>query len=455
MTSDPDAKGNSSLANLPSLPRYTSYPPANHFQAGLGASLEDAFIRAMAEAKSLSVYAHIPYCDRLCWFCGCHTKQTLSYEPIRAYVPALCTEIGLLRQRLPRDVPVTRIHLGGGSPSLLRAEELTNLRNALARNFDVRPDAEISIEIDPSDLKPESMDGLLAFGLNRASIGVQDFDPLVQEAINRPQSFEITKAAVDRLRAAGITSINMDLLYGLPHQTLPRLQDTVAKVLSMAPDRIALFGYAHVPWIKTHQRLIPEDALPGIEDRLIHARAAAEQIMAAGYVAIGIDHFAKPGDGLAKAAAAGQLHRNFQGYTDDGSDVLVGLGTSSIGRFAGGYLQNAAATGRYLAAIAAGKLTYDRGFGLTLEDQARAWVIERLMCDFAFSRADLECAYPDNAKALWHEAWALAQSKFKSIVTCDDARFVVPPEQRHLARYVASSFDTYLDAKPFQYSKAV
>lgn len=446
----------SSLAIAASnVPRYTSYPPANHFQPGIGAKLTEPFLSAIERAGQASLYIHIPYCDRLCWFCGCHTKQTLSYAPIQSYVGTLCEELRLLRNHLTRKPSLSRIHLGGGSPSLLRPAELAALRQEIDRIFTLTPGCEISIEIDPSDVGAATVPSLTTFGMNRASIGVQDFDPEVQKAINRIQSYETTRNVVEGLRRNDINKINIDILYGLPHQDTARLMATVEKVLLLKPERIALFGYAHVPWVKPHQRLIPEAALPGPQERIAHAHISAKAIKDAGYVQIGIDHFALPGDSLAIAAQNGNLRRNFQGYTDDQSDVLIGLGATALSRFAGGYLQNHVATGRYSAQIKDGLLAHDRGYALSDDDKQRSWVIERLMCDFAFRRDDLVNAFGAAAPGLWHEACALAQGALAKIVSVERGTFSIPETNRHLARHVASHFDAYLTSSTFKYSKAV
>ena len=244
------------LLRLPqNLPRYTSYPPANHFGVLTDPSIPAALLEACRGAETLSVYIHIPFCDRLCWFCGCHTKQTLSYEPITAYVKALVREIEDFGQRLGIHKRISKIHLGGGSPSLLKEKELSGIRKALETVGAFGESTEISLEVDPSDIKPHSISDFLTFGMMRASIGVQDFDPAVQMAINRPQSFELTRNVVNSLRDAGVKSLNIDALYGLPLQTQEWLQDSISKVVSLSPDRIALFGYAHVPWMKPHQKI--------------------------------------------------------------------------------------------------------------------------------------------------------------------------------------------------------
>jgi oxygen-independent coproporphyrinogen-3 oxidase len=412
-------------------------------------------LRSAEAADAISVYVHVPYCDRLCWFCGCHTKQTLSYEPVRAYTRKLIRELDLFGERMSGRPKLSRLHLGGGSPSLLRAEELERLRQAVDRTFNVARQAEISVEIDPSDLNRDGFEPLINFGLNRASIGVQDFDPAVQRAINRPQSFELTRDVVNELRRRGVGCINIDALYGLPHQSLERLTATIGKIVSLQPDRIALFGYAHLPSMKPHQRMIPAEFLPGREERLAHSQSAARQIIAAGYVPVGIDHFARPSDSLAKASQAGTLRRNFQGYTDDACDVLLGLGTSSISQFNGGYIQNHAATGLYSASIENGHFAHDRGFALSPADQMRGWIIERLMCNFGFRREELLSRFGGDGSALWDEAAAMAHGRYSGMVDFADDAFLVQQHARPLVRYVASGFDTYLNVNEFRYSMAI
>ncbi|MCA0432983.1 MAG: oxygen-independent coproporphyrinogen III oxidase [Proteobacteria bacterium] len=436
------------------VPRYTSYPPANHFAAGEGAKLESAFVDAARDADAISLYIHIPFCDRLCWFCGCHTKHTLRYEPVKAYIDVLLQEIALWRERLPLRARISKLHLGGGSPSLLTRDDLRRLKAALDQTFTMA-DAEISIEIDPTDIKDGSIAALMEFGLTRASLGVQDFDPAVQKAINRLQSYEDTARVVGELRAHGVASVNIDALYGLPLQTEERLRNTIAQVISLKPERVALFGYAHVPWMKPHQKLIPEDELPDNAARFDNARMAAQMLVASGYEAIGIDHFALPQDGLAVAVHDGRLHRNFQGYTDDDAPVLIGLGPSSIGRFHGGYLQNEVATGQYTARVSAGGLPLARGLALTDDDRMRGWVIERLMCDYAFSLEELRQRFGEAADDLVDFAQQIAAFDRDGLCHIACGLFSVTPEAWPLVRIVASRFDAWLDVGTRRYSKAV
>jgi oxygen-independent coproporphyrinogen III oxidase len=444
------------LAQYPSnLPRYTSYPPANHFSLQGGAAQRDAFVAAVQNADSLSAYIHVPFCDRLCWFCGCHTKQTLKYEPVRAFAKTLVKEIGLWRENLAARKVLSRLHLGGGSPSMLKEDDLVLIRRRLDEAFQIRPETEISIEIDPSDMTAASVEAMQRFGLTRASIGVQDFDPAVQSAINRPQTYETTRHVVEALRGVGVKSINIDALYGLPLQTEARLRRTLQQILQLKPDRIALFGYAHVPWMKSHQNLIDERDLPSGSERLHHAMLARDLICKAGYVPIGIDHFALPHDAIAKAAATGRLRRNFQGYTDDDAQVLLPLGPSSIGQYSEGFVQNEVATARYAARIERGDFAFARGHRLTSADKAEAWLIERLMCDFGFTFEQFRSKFgPESGRAISLARFLAAQDRTRTI-EIQNHHFRIKPEAWPLTRAIASQFDSRLKDSEMKYSKAV
>ena len=436
-------------------PRYTSYPTAPHFHAGVSAQPVVGWLAALPAGERLSLYVHVPFCDRLCWFCACHTKQVLRYEPVAAFLESLRAEIRMVGAKVGGRAAVSALHFGGGSPTMLRPDDFLALMRDLRAAFAFDPAAAISVEIDPHDMDEPRLDALAEGGMTRASLGIQDFDERVQKAINREQSFETTRDVVEGLRARGVGSVNLDMLYGLPHQTRDSLAATVEKVLSLRPDRIALFGYAHVPWFKKHQTMIDEAFLPDAAERLAQALLAAGMIRAAGYAAIGIDHFALPGDSLALAAANGALRRNFQGYTDDGCETLVGLGPSSISGFRQGYAQNVPATGDYQRRIAAGELTVVRGIALSDDDRVRRWVIERLMCDFSFSCAEARARFGDAATAILAQAALLARPGADADLVRDGDRYVVPDVQRPLVRLVAARFDGYLAAGTARHSAAV
>lgn len=437
------------------VPRYTSYPTAPHFHAGIGNREYGAWLSALPEGARLSLYIHIPYCDRLCWFCGCHTKQVARYEPIAKYLLSLRAEIEAVAARLEGRGTVTALHFGGGSPTMVSPADLAALNTLLRTRFTFAPDAEISVEIDPSDMTPEKTEALAAIGMTRASLGVQDFDLTVQKAINRLQSFEQTKEVVDAVRAQGVRSVNLDVLYGLPHQTIASVLSTVDQVLSLRPDRIALFGYAHVPWLKKHQTMIDETALPGAQSRFEQARAAAEAITAAGYQAIGIDHFALPEDGLARAASDGSVQRNFQGYTADRHDALIGLGASAIGKLPQGYVQNVVATEDYRRAVAQSGTAIVRGLVLSDEDNLRGYVIEKLMCNFGFNFADLRKKFGQAAEPVIAEAQLMLNYDPDGLLFRAGDHFGLTPIGRPFVRSVAAGFDAYLLEGGARYSVAV
>ena len=437
------------------VPRYTSYPTAPHFSESIGPHVYADWLGRLGAANRLSLYAHIPYCDRLCWFCACHTKHTLRYEPVEAYLRGLFAEITTVGIRISRDAPVTALHFGGGSPTLLRPADMIALKTHLKKHFAFSGDAEIAVEMDPNDLDDGRHDALAEIGMTRASLGIQDFDPQVQKAINRIQTFEQTRGVVEAARERGVRSVNCDLLYGLPHQTMETLAETVRGVLSLAPDRIALFGYAHVPWMKKHQTMIQAAALPGIVERFHQMTMAAKMLVAAGYVAIGIDHFALPADRLAIAARNGTLRRNFQGYTEDQADALIGLGASAIGQLPEGFVQNMPATGEYLRRVEEGGLAAARGYALTAEDRARAFVIEKVMCDFGFSFSDLAARHPAFAAAIRAEATCFIATDRDGLCRLEGDRLTLTPTGRPFARMVAAVFDVHLSTGRGRHSIAV
>jgi len=435
------------------VPRYTSYPTSPHFHAGVDSAVYADWLGSLGAEDRLSLYLHIPYCDRLCWFCACHTKQTRQYAPVKAYLSALEAEIRTVGRLAGSRTKVTAIHLGGGSPTLLEADDLIELKRAIAESFTLAADVEISVEMDPNDMDDARYDALAAIGMTRASLGVQDFEPRVQAAINRIQTFDQTRSVVDNVRARGVRSVNCDIVYGLPHQTMTSLEQTVADIVSLSPDRVALFGYAHVPWMKKHQTMIEETSLPDSSARLALMSRATEMLVAAGYRTIGIDHFALPDDSLAVAQAEGRLRRNFQGYTDDQATAVIGLGASSIGSFRQGYVQNIPATGQYEREVLGGALAVVRGVATDSEDLIRRWVIERIMCDFGFSFDDLMGEFGARAAPILAEAQLLcAADEYLSIT---GNRFVLAEPVRPFARSIAAKFDAYLANGAGRHSMAV
>lgn len=424
------------------VPRYTSYPTAPHFSTEVGADHFTQWIEAIPAGGSISLYMHVPFCRRLCWFCACRTQGTQSEEPVRAYAETLLAELAMLKKRLAPGVTLSRLHWGGGTPTLMPADMMRRVAGAVFEAVPMGEGAEFSVEIDPNEIDEARMDALAESGMNRASIGVQDFDPYIQSVIGRDQTFEVTKRAVDMIRERGVASLNADILYGLPHQTDAKITESVQKLLALGPDRVALYGYAHVPWMARRQTMIPSDHLPTPQERLQLFETARKLFVTDGYDEIGIDHFALPSDGLAKALKAGQLRRNFQGYTDDLAEALVGMGASSISRFPQGYAQNASATGAHTGAIRAGRFSTARGHVFSEDDKMRARLIEALMCDFKVSARELVEQYGANPVNL-AEMFSDCAAKFEDMVEHTTEGLEIPEKGRPLTRMIARHFDAY------------
>lgn len=435
-------------------PRYTSYPTAQQFTPEVDAKVYADWLSQIDPAKPISVYAHIPLCNRLCWYCGCNTRAVNRQTAVTSYVSRLIDELVLIEPLMPPKLRVSSIHLGGGTPNMLSMDDLTTLFSALRHVFKVSPAADIAAELDPSVLTEQWVRAAVFHGLTRASIGVQDLSPEVQAAINRPEPFEVVENATRWLREAGVLSVNFDLMYGLPHQTEDRLLATLDKALSLRPDRIALFGYAHVPWAKPHQKLIDASALPDAEARLQHSEAAALRLEDAGYVRIGMDHFALPSDVMAQAAETGALHRNFQGYTADQASTLVGIGASSISRFPQGYAQNSANELAWRTKIGEGELATARGVFLSAEDRLRAEVIERLMCDLKADVGAICRAHHFLDGHLDHALDALAPMVKDGVVQVDGRTVRITELGQPFIRLAAAVFDVTAHDLPI-YSRAV
>lgn len=437
------------------LPRYTSYPTAPHFSKAVSASQYGAWITSLGPRATGSLYLHVPFCRSMCWYCGCHTTITKQDTPIVDYLAVLRREIEVVAEWLERRLPVRHIHFGGGTPTIMTPEELATLMDLLAARFAIEPGAEIAVEIDPRTLTPAMTATLGNVGITRASLGVQSFDPVVQRAINRMQTVAQTAATADGLRAAGVRGINFDLIYGLPHQTVESCQKTVAACIEMAPDRFAVFGYAHVPEFKKHQRLIDEAALPDGAARYAQAEAIADALQTAGYRRIGLDHYALPSDPMVRAQRDSCLRRNFQGYTTDTADALLGFGASAIGRLPQGYVQNAIGLGDYATRIGSGALATVKGYVLTADDCLRADLIERIMCDFAVDIASVARRHNIDATGLLRMFPRLGALLADGLVEQRGNEIRVATDAQHLVRTVASAFDAYLEVPGRTYSRAV
>jgi oxygen-independent coproporphyrinogen-3 oxidase len=391
----------------------------------------------------------------MCWYCGCHTSVSRRDEPIAVYAAALRCEIDLVSRQIDRRIQVDHIHFGGGTPTIMAPETFTDLIGSLRHSFFVLPTAEIAVEIDPRTLTDQMIDALALGGVNRASLGVQSFDPVVQRAINRVQSFEETAAATTGLRRSGVTGVNFDVIYGLPHQTVASCLDTVRRCVELRPDRFSVFGYAHVPTFKKHQRKISDASLPDSLERLDQSDAIANALKEAGYLQIGLDHFALPDDEMAVALQDGRLHRNFQGYTTDASNILLGFGASAIGHLPQGYVQNEVHTRAYTECIASGRLPTVKGYALTDDDRLRAEIIERIMCDFGVDLDQICARHGSVAETMLKSSPRLQGLISDGIVELDGSSLSLADDSRFLVRSVAAAFDAHLDGSKQLHSRAV
>ena len=428
---------------LKNVPRYTSYPTAPHFSA-FPNSLYANWLQQSDPNKPISLYLHVPFCKQLCWYCGCNMKLASKYGPLKSYVKTLMREIELVVKHLPQKMQVAHLHWGGGTPTALEAGDIADVMALLRERFDILPDCEIAIESDPRTLSQEMITRLGELGFNRASFGVQEFNADVQKAINRIQPEKMVRECVKNFRSAGVKNINFDLIYGLPHQTLEMIKKTVEISADIKPDRIALFGYAHVPWMAKKQRLIDSKALPGAEARFVMAKEAARLFEEAGYQAIGFDHFALSDDDLALAANQGELHRNFQGFTNDNAETLIGMGASSIGKTAFGYVQNFTETGAWARAVEAGEFPIVRGHVLSLDDKMRGGLIEALICQ---GRVDLADGLKRNGyDQPWQELFEIDDFIEDGMVEIEGDQLIVLEKGKKLVRVIASRFDAYIGA---------
>jgi len=437
------------------IPRYTSYPTAVQFNAAIDAKKYEGWLAALPADVPVSVYLHVPFCAELCLYCGCHTSVVRSYAPVAAYADLLEREIALVGRHLGDRRNAVHVHWGGGTPTLLSDRDFARITEALRRTFTLSAKCEIAVEIDPRSVTPELVSTLVNVGITRASLGVQDFEERVQRAVRRIQSFEQTASAADLLRAAGIDNINLDLMYGLPYQTVDSVAATVRRALALDPDRIALFGYAHVPWMKRHQRLLPESALPSPIERFDQYCAASGVLTQAGYKPIGLDHFAKSDDLLARRQREKKLHRNFQGYTTDEAATLIGFGTSAISALPQGYAQNAPGMVVYRNAIATGRLATAKGRALTDEDRLRRELIEQLMCNLEVNLAEVAQSRDRRIEEFKVELAALDSLAEHGLVHRHNGQISVPEQARPFVRTVCAVFDAYLSSDGTGYSRAV
>lgn len=433
-------------------PRYTSYPSAPHFQ-----SLQpQTYAQWLADAPVLSpisLYLHIPYCSKLCWFCGCHTQITQKYAPILDYLQSLESEIGLVSGKLGTGRRVSHVHFGGGSPTILQSQHFSRLMETLNQHFALGDETQIAIELDPRTTTEAKIASYRRGGVNRVSIGVQDFDMAVQSAINRIQPFASVYETVYQCREYGINDISVDLVYGLPKQTMESFSRSLERALLLTPNRIALFGYAHVPWKKKNMRLINEADLPDERQRFGMFSYACEYLRQAGYRHIGLDHFAKMGDAMSQALENHTLKRNFQGYTTDQSGMLIGFGASAISSLPQGYAQNTANPEDYSARISRGELAVLRGYALTQEDRLRRDIIKQLMC---YYEVDIESVSNRHSLpvSIFDAAFAsLEPMAADGLVERHGYRLKVNKALPQAVRIVCAVFDSYFHPQPNQHAQ--
>lgn len=445
-------------------PRYTSYPTAPQFGPHFNEEMLREYIRRSNEElipQRLSLYLHIPYCSSPCFYCGCNRIITRDRTAGRRYVERLVREISMAGPLFDRDREVIQVHFGGGTPNFLSVNELRDVMASLGQQFQLSnaPGRDFSIEIDPRFLTPEDLAAYAEMGLNRASLGVQDFDPTVQAAVNRIQSVEITRTAIDACRHHGFRSVNVDLIYGLPHQSLAGFGRTLDTVLECRPDRLAVYGYAHMPQLFKPQRRIDAAHLPNAEQRIALLSLAIDKLTSAGYVYIGMDHFALPEDDLARASDAGTLQRNFMGYTTHADCDLLGLGVSAISHIGASFSQNPRDLPGWELAIEAGRLPVWRGLHLNPDDQVRAEVIQQLMCQGAVDIAAIERRYEIDFQRYFADALAQMQPlAADGLVQLERLRITATSRGRLLLRIIAMCFDRYLKQQlPAQatYSRAI
>ncbi|MCP5402245.1 MAG: oxygen-independent coproporphyrinogen III oxidase [Novosphingobium sp.] len=425
------------------VPRYTSFPTAAEFRDDVGAG--DFAEVLEGTSGEISLYAHIPFCEKICWYCGCNTSAANRQERVSNYLDSLHHEIALVGDHLPNAARVTQIAFGGGSPNAIAPLDFVRLVDALTLHFGAARPA-ISIEIDPRTFSPDWAAVIGAVGIGRASLGVQTFAPALQEAIGRVQPFDLIAETTGMLRAAGVSSLNFDLMYGLPGQSGEDLADTLDRAVALGADRIALFGYAHVPHIVPRQKRIDASALPGQKQRFEMAAAGYERLVGAGYVPVGFDHFARPADPMAKAALDGTLRRNFQGFTEDRAPVLIGLGASAISSFPDLLVQNEKNAGRYRMMLSQDRLTGSRGVRRSASDRARGNVIEQLLCR---GSALLDPDLADEAQD------RLVPFVERGLASLDGRRCTIAPEGLPYARSIAAQFDPYRQDSLRRFSSAV
>jgi len=432
-------------------PRYTSYPTAPYFHEGVDTEVVISHIsedNKHIENSDLSLYFHLPFCDTLCYFCGCNMMVTRNQDKIEQYIDYIEKEIILLKRHIDPDRKVIQLHWGGGTPTHLSPDQIRRLGTIIHNNFDFRENAEVGVEIDPRELTFDHMKALSEMGFNRCSMGVQDFDPKVQKTVNRIQPEDITRQTVDWSRELGFKSINLDLMYGLPFQKTSSFSETIDKIVSMNPDRLAVFNYAHLPSMIKHQKLIKEEWIPPREEKLQLLKLSIDKLADAGYTYIGMDHFAKPDDELTVAMNNGTLYRNFQGYSTHAGINMFAFGITSIGMLSDLYVQNVKSLKEYYDKIDKDQLPVFRGVALNEDDILRREVITELMCNFRLRKENIEKKYKINFDTYFDTALKdLLHLEEDGLVHLNKEEIIITNEGRLLIRNVAMKFDAYLRKK--------
>ncbi len=438
------------------VPRYTSYPTAAQFADFKDGSIWPSWLGGLEKDARLSVYVHIPFCQKLCWYCGCHTSVPNGYDRAAAYVDTLLQEI---EQTAPligaQRGNIDHLHFGGGTPTFLTGPDIKRIVDKIDQTVGLADGGEVAIEIDPRTFSRDQGKSLADANFNRASFGVQDFNLEVQKKINRIQPFEMVRQCMNDLRDVGIAAINFDLIYGLPAQTVDSVIETARQAASLDPSRIAVFGYAHVPWFKKHMKLIKEQDLPGTGQRYEQALAIARTLKEEGYIAVGLDHFVRPDDTMAQAVKHGTLRRNFQGYTTDASDAMIGFGVSSISALPNGFAQGLRDTLSWSTAVKSGRSPVTRGLVTSDEDRMRAQIIERLMCDFTVNPAAIARRHGFDENVLLNAFERLKELQSDGMVTMSDNIVSVADDRRIFVRNVAQAFDAHYIEAPARHSRAV
>ena len=435
-------------------PRYTSYPTAIEFHDGIK---HESYVERLARLNRagdapLSAYMHLPFCEHRCGFCGCNVVVTPHREVASRYLEAVEQEIDLLASHLPERRMISQMHWGGGTPTYYTPAQLSRLFERIARHFTFTPDAELGVEVDPRVTTFEHLEVLRSHGFNRLSMGVQDFNEKVQEAVNRIQGYELTRDLIVRARELGFSSINIDLIYGLPHQTLDTFKTTLDLALTLRPDRVAAYSFAFVPWMKAHMKELDIAALPVPEVKLTLLAATVDAFTGAGYKQIGMDHFALPTDEMARAVDTHTLHRNFMGYTVKSTTDLVAVGVSAIGDVQGAFVQNTKKLPEYYDAVGHGRFPIEKGYALSTDDEIRRYVITELMCNFRLEIPEVEQRFGIGFAEYFADEWSTLTAGEGSpvadgLVTVAPERITVEPTGRMFVRNICMVFDKYLAAR--------